>query len=234
MRRRGFTLIELLVVIAIIAILAAILFPVFSRAREMARKAACTSNLKEIGMAMRMYSQDWDEKIVPMYVWDPNTGYRTWWMVLIQPYLKNYQILRCPSANYDWWCIGSDAKCEAFPSDQGVPIEQRHRYNGGYGYNWYWTGSPSDNANTLNMSEAQLSRPAEIVAASDSACVVTGPNPSIGLTFDAWLNGWPGGNDAKRHNGGANYLFYDGHVKFATPQQMIDPVDPERFWARWK
>lgn len=228
MSKRGFTLIELLVVIAIIAILAAILFPVFSRAREMARKAACASNLKEIGMAMRMYSQDWDEKIMPMYIRDSTTGYRTWWMVLIQPYLKNFQILRCPSSNYDWWCKGS-GYCESFPDDNTVPLERRHRYFGGYGYNWYWTGYPTDNANTLNMSEAQLLRPAEIVAVSDSGCVVTGPNPSLGwATFDWWLTQFIGGNEIRRHNGGANYLFYDGHVKWATPEQMVFP----KYWDR--
>jgi len=232
MKRRGFTLIELLVVIAIIAILAAILFPVFSRAREQARKAACASNLKEIGLALRMYSQDWDEKIVPMYVWNPQNGERRWWMVLIQPYLKNYQILHCPSCQYDGWCVG--ISCETFGDDNRLPLEQRHRYFGGYGYNWYWTGAPTDNANTLNMSEAALSRPSEIVAVSDSACVVTGPNPSIGIDFYAWLNGFPGSDNVRRHNGGANYLFYDGHVKFSTPEKMIDPTDPERYWARWK
>jgi len=63
MKKRGFTLIELLVVIAIIAILAAILFPVFSRAREQARKSACLSNAKQIGLAIQMYSQNWDEKL---------------------------------------------------------------------------------------------------------------------------------------------------------------------------
>ena len=98
MKRRGFTLIELLVVIAIIAILAAILFPVFSRAREQARKAACVSNLKNIGMAMQMYAQDWDEKWVPMWTqsWYQGHSGRDWWMWLIQPYVKNLALFKLP------------------------------------------------------------------------------------------------------------------------------------------
>jgi prepilin-type N-terminal cleavage/methylation domain-containing protein len=83
-QRRGFTLIELLVVIAIIAILAAILFPVFAQAREKARSAACLSNLKQVGMATRMYSQDYDEVLVPNYLYSSPTTYQ-WWPDLLQP-----------------------------------------------------------------------------------------------------------------------------------------------------
>src|SRR6184192_2919619 len=92
--KRAFTLIELLVVIAIIAILAAILFPVFARAREAARKTSCASNLNQIGKAMLMYTQDYDE-ILPLY--DAN-----WSPTIIQPYIKNAQIVtKCPSSFYD-------------------------------------------------------------------------------------------------------------------------------------
>src|SRR5436190_12490093 len=100
-RRLGFTLIELLVVIAIIAILAAILFPVFAQAREKARSAQCLSNLKQVAMATRMYSQDYDEVLVPLYLYSshPSSGtqptgnpYLLWYEDLLQPYVKSSNV----------------------------------------------------------------------------------------------------------------------------------------------
>ena len=104
--RRGFTLIELLVVIAIIAILAAILFPVFARARENARRASCQSNLKQIGLGFMQYLQDYDEKFpcasaeVP-YVIDASgtPGGLQWFWMEVHPYIKSKQVWVCPSAN---------------------------------------------------------------------------------------------------------------------------------------
>ena len=98
-RQAGFTLIELLVVIAIIAILAAILFPVFARARENARKASCLSNSKQLGMALLQYAQDYDESAVP-YTTGPSTGYEISWTELLMPYIKNSQVLMCPSRRH--------------------------------------------------------------------------------------------------------------------------------------
>jgi len=92
-RRRGFTLIELLVVIAIIAILAAILFPAFARARENARRSSCQSNLKQIGLGMLQYSQDYDERLVSQV---GGSGTQSW-VDLIQPYVKSDQLFICPS-----------------------------------------------------------------------------------------------------------------------------------------
>ncbi len=96
-RMRGFTLIELLVVIAIIAILAAILFPVFARAREKARQSSCSSNAKQLALSVLMYAQDYDEKMTP------TSAGPYYWGTLLAPYMKNTQILVCPSrtGNHD-------------------------------------------------------------------------------------------------------------------------------------
>lgn len=93
-RGRGFTLIELLVVIAIIAILAAILFPVFAQARAAARKAACTSNMKQIGLAMQSYSTDYDGYMPPSQL--PSTGANVSWPTMLFPYVKNEGVFVCP------------------------------------------------------------------------------------------------------------------------------------------
>lgn len=97
--RAGFTLIELLVVIAIIAILAAILFPVFAQAREQARKTSCLSNTKQISLAWAMYTQDYDEGVVwnnPDAMWSPNADASAFWFGRIYPYVKSYQVFACP------------------------------------------------------------------------------------------------------------------------------------------
>ena len=104
--RRGFTLIELLVVIAIIAILAAILFPVFARAREKARQTSCLSNVKQIALAMHMYAQDYDEMLTTAQN-SPEGQPTTYWYQMLAPYMANEQILVCPSnatraVGYGW------------------------------------------------------------------------------------------------------------------------------------
>jgi len=118
--QKAFTLIELLVVIAIIAILAAILFPVFAQAREKARATSCLSNMKQVDLAFQMYLQDYDEVMVPMWVthtgdkWQGNgNGGTYYWPYLMQPYIKSWQIFRCPdeadptgvwgSGPNSWW-----------------------------------------------------------------------------------------------------------------------------------
>src|SRR6185437_1826035 len=111
MRKRAFTLIELLVVIAIIAILAAILFPVFAQAREAARKAACTSNLRQIGSAFALYEQDNDDRLPdrrdlksslpggykPWRTWPPSDPRGGWAAVVLEPYTRSKGIWSCPS-----------------------------------------------------------------------------------------------------------------------------------------
>lgn len=95
-QRKGFTLIELLVVIAIIAILAAILFPVFGRARENARRSSCMSNMKQIGLGLMQYTQDYDEKMPSRFNELPGPVFINW-VNMLQPYTKSYQVFVCPS-----------------------------------------------------------------------------------------------------------------------------------------
>ncbi len=156
--RQGFTLIELLVVIAIIAILAAILFPVFAQAREKARQASCVSNLKQIGVSLLMYSQDYDENMVNHYYGAWKAGARSnpadatisgdqqcsMWMDVVQPYVKNIQIFNCPSqaAYLDPTAIVSSNKILPFGkyiAPASIPSGTYTRLNGSYALNdAYW------------------------------------------------------------------------------------------------
>src|SRR5579875_2248322 len=106
--RRGFTLIELLVVIAIIAILAAILFPVFAKAREKARQASCLSNEKQVGLALLQYAQD-NEELLPNRKNDASYNWKTY----INPYVKSTRVWVCPSNPY----VGLDTDGSGFPAD---------------------------------------------------------------------------------------------------------------------
>lgn len=144
-RKRGFTLIELLVVIAIIAILAAILFPVFAKAREAARKSSCISNMKQIGLGMLMYAQDYDEKFPagknncshgPFDSWnqagmgiDDFHMQAQWFAYVVQPYIKNQGVFKCPSVPSgvfkDWFSGNASTALikTAMPGIQGIDYE---------------------------------------------------------------------------------------------------------------
>ncbi len=194
--KKGFTLIELLVVIAIIAILAAILFPVFARAREKARQASCLSNQKQWGLAWHMYVQDYDEAIPAScpkvntesgYYWDWD---RIWYKVL-EPYVKNREIRYCPSDNY------------------------RSGYGINYGYNSYYLrnkdwGDETHGACTLS----------EIV--SPSHTIVTGESKGgLFQLYNPTVTEYAWGMSFDRHNGGVNYSFCDGHAKWIAEAEIL-------------
>jgi len=223
MRRRGFTLIELLVVIAIIAILAAILFPVFAKAREKARQASCASNLKQVGVAALMYAQDYDGRWIALN--SPNlTGGGHTWQVGIQPYMKSYQIQNCPSFACDpRWCGCAPNNCCSTPSTG--------RYRGGYGGNRgcvpvdgnYRTidGIYNCYASPFGRKDAEVVVPAETVFCADSPCFVVSEAPV-----------WPLHPDCRivfPHNDGINITWCDGHVKWAN--KTSPEVTRHRYWT---
>lgn len=156
MRRQGFTLIELLVVIAIIAILAAILFPVFARAREKARQSSCLSNLKQIGTALMMYADDNDQTYLRVHGSLPgNPGHDEVlpWYPSLQPYVKNDKIFRCPShpkqypSNDTDYVINGYFACATpmsyFPAPaQTICFAERSDDTGAFGYHPWEPDSP--------------------------------------------------------------------------------------------
>ena len=190
MRRRGFTLIELLVVIAIIAILAAILFPVFAKAREKARQTSCLSNLRQLGTAVLAYAQDYDERM-PLSV-----GYQTpavvlagpewpnYWWEQVMPYMKNEQILACPSSGVK-------------SVNSGGASDTRHTVN--YAYNIKASGQSLGTC----------------TAPSETGINLDGPNnywrlynPTIPENAYLWAT--------KIHNDGFNVNYADGHAKWVN------------------
>jgi prepilin-type processing-associated H-X9-DG protein len=197
-------LIELLVVIAIIAILAAILFPVFAQAREKARQASCQSNMKQFGLANAMYQSDYDGYYIPTA--RPQTGVPgngPWWMILMQPYVKNLQIVDCPSYTIAGWCgMGS---CE------GNAGQRYWRRVGGYGMNrGYNNVTAQSYMSPAGRKEVDVPLPADTILIVDVRCIVAAGDTHP--TFDPEV----ARTDSRqpRHNDGFNTLFCDGHVKW--------------------
>ncbi|BCM94441.1 hypothetical protein IAD21_06348 [Abditibacteriota bacterium] len=209
--RFAFTLIELLVVIAIIAILAAILFPVFARARENARRASCSSNLKQIGLGWLQYAQDYDEKVAPATI-NGCTAAAFSWPVLLYPYIKSTQLYVCPSKSdstlgytYNITASRSDPLACSGPRITGsYPLPaQTPIFIDGEGIN-YPNGSATENQ--APMFFVNKGTPGSL----DARRIANPVTPGAGtLTFDI------GGNiTISRHFDGANYTFADGHVKW--------------------
>jgi prepilin-type N-terminal cleavage/methylation domain-containing protein/prepilin-type processing-associated H-X9-DG protein len=232
--RRGFTLIELLVVIAIIAILAAILFPVFARAREAARKANCQSNLRQLGLATSLYLQDHDGRYFQHDYKNPQ-----WWFGRIQgtqvdrsqgllyPYVRNFDLQRCPSFTAGVKYGGATA---------------------GYGYNYYYL---TENLAAPGVSEAVITRPANCILFGDAAIYEWWTSPpavreSFGLFPPSSTVKFNSPTSQFRHGGMTNLVFTDGHVKSlpprirsASPPELIaaelhhlDGTDDEFFTGR--
>ncbi len=211
--RQAFTLIELLVVIAIIAILAAILFPVFAKAREKARQSSCQSNFKQIGLGILQYAQDYDERLPANYVYEsPGSNDLLWWDDLIQPYMKNYQLLKCPSdipASYTYrrpaWSWVENPLLYSYSANA----------NGG------GAGAVMNGGNTARMLGDIKSASMLILICESNDIEVS----AYATETDAWAADGIGSID-KRHNDGSNWVFADGHVKWLQKSEkyMWDPT----------
>ncbi|MBI5835440.1 MAG: DUF1559 domain-containing protein [Armatimonadetes bacterium] len=191
--KRAFTLIELLVVIAIIAILAAILFPVFAKAREKARTSSCQSNLKQLGIAFMQYAQDYDEKFCEAWNGNATVGANATlnWGMAVQPYIKSRQVFKCPSDteatsassyNMNNW-IGQQALAAIDQPTMVIILMDGHTERGGN-----WDPNNAATGNGLNSDYTMW-------AASARVC-----RKDRGLP---------------RHMDKANVLFADGHVKIS-------------------
>lgn len=241
--RYGFTLIELLVVIAIIAILAAILFPVFAQAREKARQASCQSNLKQMGTAVRMYTDDNDGMYVGTYSYPAgwNACPHWTWIDVVQPYIKNLKVFDCPSSprdNRSLYCHASRLTCLG-PNTPGTTTNP---FYVGYLYNEGWMdaayrGKPSaagcdayhglaadDCTGVMERGahDAEIEDPAGTIALADGQGSVGSGQCRQPVTVFKVANsdGTPRDQDyapnprvTRRHNDTFNALFADGHVK---------------------
>jgi prepilin-type N-terminal cleavage/methylation domain-containing protein/prepilin-type processing-associated H-X9-DG protein len=237
---RGFTLIELLVVIAIIAILAAILFPVFAQARENGRKSTCASNQNQLGKAVLMYAADHENVLPPNRVVLGPTGalpddQRRYWAGLIQPYVKNKEVVFCPSG-----------KKPPFEIDLNNWF---HRGWLSIGYNahiagWYWIGGdlPGGAETIMVPSLSWIRTPAQFVMLAETA---NGNSPPQGNCFGSSAdNNSYGGCEGEptfrqvipglarsgtvgyspilaRHMGGLNITLMDGHTKWFRLEAVV-------------
>jgi len=231
-RRPAFTLIELLVVIAIIAILAAILFPVFAQAREKARLTTCVSNMRQIGTSLMMYVQDYDETYpyIRFHGDNANKGTRAYvWRNVIAPYLKNKGVLSCPSNPVSHPTPGIAGASPAKPGQnaEGWEVETDQTMPISYAMNscaatWY----PAD-----TKQAGPATRLAQVQRPSDTIIICESTWPASDVHGPDWL--WSICAGIQVHPAGqvANFVFYDGHAKTKKWMSTLFPVSQNNWQA---
>jgi prepilin-type N-terminal cleavage/methylation domain-containing protein/prepilin-type processing-associated H-X9-DG protein len=220
--RHGFTLIELLVVIAIIAILAAILFPVFAQAREKARAIACMSNMKQLGTAEQMYMQDHDGQIHELIPGGAaglagKVGEPSMWMGVLQPYIKNTDVFRCPSSVIPKVDI-------TFPNRTTCSIGMNSFLGWYFNYFYYFTigGNESNPAYPRPVRDSMLQYPAQTVLFADAFDQTVGTVTPRGYWLDPGYGKGVRFGLSDRHSQGTNVTFVDGHAKWYKTNALLN------------
>ncbi len=212
--RRAFTLIELLVVIAIIAILAAILFPVFAKAREKARQSSCSSNQKQLGLAYIQYRSDYDERTSP--AWQYSNDNNGWvWLDNMDPYTKNDQLGDCPSTSRRLARNGAR-------NIGGAGWFNFNRGTMDYACNTnYWGGQATAGGPTANHPMGRAD--GDVKDISQTVILLDWPGGfEAASQYDVAGNLLNGNADMERHNDGFNCAYYDGHVKWTKRTGAIE------------
>ncbi|HEY3268108.1 MAG TPA: prepilin-type N-terminal cleavage/methylation domain-containing protein [Armatimonadota bacterium] len=241
MKRRAFTLIELLVVIAIIAILAAILFPVFASARRRAQQTACLSNLKQISLAFRAYNDDNDNHYMPAAGWGPPSG-SMWqggsFVRILAPYVKSDAVFLCPSApmkfSLDAYNQGSDANAADTGWEWDTPAGTHQRSH--YGNNIILSGLDANSGSWRSQmyTESQVKNPTRVPYLMDSRWVdLDGVAAAIGRIGRARFRHQGAFKQGQATGGGLNVVFAEGHVAFVPADSVkYYPESPDGL-IRW-
>ncbi len=221
--RRAFTLIELLVVIAIIAILAAILFPVFAQAKEAAKKTQCLSSIKQLGTSFNIYSSDADDNVIApsVTVGKPGGGFDFMsWDRIAQPYLKSYDILACPS----------DSVSPKVKAPWGATVRRSYTMPMNLGYDWTVNGDASKNFGTYGVNYSELQFPAITVQLVERDNCQTADNWDWCSVNEGMQGYW--GRVKIRHNKTTPILYADTHSKASTAKNDAVVLKGYRCWEQ--